>query len=163
MPKPPKDFDVNTGLMTFMLLNDVPDWINNPREWIDKSFLADVAQKIANEKASGTLLSQMSEEKFGLHYGRKGHESQMQSIAAQIKADKNLPKRIWANVYYQHHQKNNPYITKEEVAIKIRELLIEFFPEDAPTGKAIGGGQIPNVTTIRTKWLKEEVQKVKRS
>ena len=161
MPKPPKDFDANTGLMTFMLLNDVPDWINNPREWIDKSFLNDVAQKLANDKASGALLSYKSEEKFGLHYGKEKHESEMQSIAAQMKADKNLPKRIWANVYYQHQQKNNPFTTKEDVAIKIRQLLVAFFPEDAPTGKAVGGGQIPNVTTIRTKWLKEEVNKVK--
>jgi len=161
MSKPPKEFDANTGLMTFMLLNDVPDWINNPREWIDKSFLTDVAQKTANDKANGTLISEMAEEKFGLHYGKAEHESEMQSLAAQIKADKNLPKRIWANVYYRHFQKLNPYITKEEVAIKIRKLLVEFFPEDVPAGKAVGGGQIPNVTTIRTKWLKEEVKKVK--
>lgn len=159
MPKPPKNIDVQTGLLTFMLLNDVPDWINNPKEWIDKSLLNDLFQKNANDKANGDLLSQMDEEKFGLHRGKEGLESQMQSIVAQIKADKNLAKRTWAYVYYHFRKRNNPYITKDEVAIKIRELLIEYFPEDAPTGKAGDGGQIPNATTIRTKWLKEEIQK----
>jgi len=160
MPKPSKNHDAHAGLLTFMLLNDAPDWINNPREWIDKSFLTYISQDVASNKANGALISEIFEKNFGKPNKKSEAKSEMQSIVAKIKADKNLPKKIWAIAYYR--QKIIKAKTKKiEIASEIRALLVKYFPEDEPKGKSAQTGKIPTVATIAKEWLKEEAGRTK--
>jgi predicted transcriptional regulator len=158
MPKPAKELDTNTGLFTFMLLNDVANSINNPKKWITESHLAEFVQRIAEEKANGDEISRIAESMFGKPRGKAEARSKMQSIAAKIKADKNLSKKVWAIAYFRHKQIKG-MADKALVAEEIRNLLIKHFPDDVPSGNATKAGQIPSAKTIATRWLHEAVKK----
>jgi len=158
MPKPSKELDTNNVLFTFMLLHDVASYIENPKDWIEKSHLSEFIQKVASKKANGDLISAICETMFGKPYGKAEAESKKQSMAAQIKADKNLPKKVWAIAYFRHKQLKNA-VNKEVIAEEIRSLLTMHFPDDASDGRAAKAGQIPNAKTIATRWLHEGVKK----
>lgn len=158
MPKPSGVMDVNTGLFTFALLNDHQSDINNPKLWIEESNVTGMLTWFSKDQANGELISEIHESIYGKPYGKKEAKSKIQSIAAKMKADKNLPKKVWAIAYYRHKRLYGT-ITKAEIAKQIRSLLVKSFPKDVPVGSGARAGQIPNEKTIATRWLKELVTK----
>lgn len=154
MPKPPKTLDANSGLLTFILINDSAQLINNPKEWIEKSFLTQKISEKASQEFNGDQISAITDR---LPRNKIKDQSEKQSITAKIKANQNLEKKVWAYSYYRF-QLARRKITKEQAAQEIHTLLVQYFPEDVPTGKATQAGQIPSIETIRTEWLKQETK-----
>lgn len=155
MPKPPKSLNADDGLLSFALLNDFAQSINNPKEWIAKSRINKLSHANAIEEANGNLISDITNApNRGKPIGEK--KAKIQSITAKIKSNLNLEKKNWAIAFYLH-QKLKGKTTKAKVAEQIRSLLIEHFPEDIPIGNAMGGGNIPTIATITTEWLGEKL------
>ena len=154
MPKPSKKLDASSGLLTFVLVSDSAQLINNPKEWIEKSLLTQKISETASQKFNGEQISAIADR---LPRNKSKDQSEKQSITAKIKANQNLAKKVWAYSYYRF-QLARRKITKEQVAKEIHALLVQYFPEDMPRGRAIKAGQIPSIETITTEWLKQETK-----
>ena len=156
MPKPPTSLDAIDALLTMMVMGDAKD-ITNPKVWIEQSHLGGLPMKGANMRANGEIISALAD----LPTKGKSKESiksEMNSIPAQMKADKNIAKKFWAVAYYRYRQQTSQTrVNKSDVAIEIYDLLVAHFPEDVPKGNATKAGQIPKAQTIATEWLGENL------
>ena len=157
MPKPSKK-TVSGSLIDFAFASE-PN-IDNPKIWIEQSKTSAFFSKREEDKANGELLEKLHLELEKIHNADKKKEklSQIKSVTAKIKANKTFSMQLWAYAYFTHLKQNNPYITKNEGSIRIKEQLIKYLPESKPKGKSAQAGEIPNVKTIETRWLREMVK-----
>jgi hypothetical protein len=158
MPKPSKKTS-SDSLIIFALTSD--SRLANPRDWIEKSQTSSFFIKREENKANGGLIEKLHIRLQKTHYAeeKKEIERQIKSIASKMKANGSYFMQIWACAYYLFLKRNNPYITKAESALQIRELLVKSFPENLPKGKSAQMGEIPTSKTIETRWLAEKVIK----
>jgi hypothetical protein len=146
MPKPKKELNSSDQLLLWLLNHKSAQHIESPREWIKASEMSQKVSDWAGKKANGDLISEKADTPSR---GKSEAEklSEIQSMVAQIKANKSLQKRHWAIAYY-YYQQSTGKSTKEEIAEKIRTLLVADYPDE----------QIPTAKTIATRWLREEVK-----
>lgn len=144
MPRTKELKSFSKDLRDFLIFNDSVHLIEFPKLWIDESNLLKFIMGKAGSEANPDAITEIYDAIFSVHYAeeKKSLFSQKQSIVAKIKTNKLLPLRVWAACYYLVHKRVRGD-TKLNISPQIREILVEFFPDEAPTSE-----------TIRTEWLK---------
>lgn len=148
--------DANYDLLRVLIAVDNLNLLGSPIEWLNKSNLAKFFRQSAERTDSPELISDIYEGIFRVHtaYEKDQIRSKVNKVVAKLKANENLPLKIWAVCFYLN-QKRYGRLTKKSVAPIIHNLLIEHYPDRVPQSKyAISAGDIPSVETIRTEWLK---------
>lgn len=146
MVRSKKVVDGSKDLFHLMLRFDGGMLVLHPKEWIEQSRLVDYYSNLVI-KNDADALSKIAPEYFdAIADYKKAISSQKMTALARAKASKTLGMRLWAINYFNYRKYTSKvYVSHAMVAPKIRQLLLDNFPDDFL--------DIPKESTITTEWL----------
>ena len=146
MARPKKVANGSKDLFHLMLRLDGGLLVLHPKEWIEQSHLVGYYLSLVAKKDALTLSKITPEDFDAIEEYQKTVTNTKMSALARIKASQTLGMRLWAINYFNYRKYTSKEIVSHKmVAPKIRELLLDAFPEDFI--------DIPNESTITTEWL----------
>lgn len=146
MARPKKVANGSKDLFHLMLRLDGDMLVLHPKKWIEQSHLVNYYLDLVAKNDAKSLSNIAPEDFDAIEDYQKAITSQEMSALARSKASKTLGMRLWAINYFNYRKcTSKKSVSHAMVAPKIREMLLDDFPDDFL--------DIPKESTITTEWL----------
>lgn len=148
--------------INFIRLNDAPEFVGRPKEWIlYHSKALKFLRKLRSDRKNSSywLMASILEcQKYCKHEYLTSKNEDMSRLA-RLKSSDMFECRVWAIAYYLNklHLSNSFHkVYKKTVAFEIENILKSNYSFHVNKNQCNrpGSGQIPAITTIKTEWLK---------